>query len=53
VASGDAFGYSLSINKKGNTLAVGTWLGNYVQVYNLKNNKWYQLGNTLLGENWF
>jgi len=53
--SKDWFGNSLSINKKGNTLAVGTYAETnyYAEVYNLENNELYQLGNTLVGENYF
>jgi len=51
-ASDDWFGFSLSINKEGNTLAVGTYgdTNYYAQVFNLKNNKWYQQGSKLFRE---
>jgi len=54
-ASGDFFGWSLSINYKGNTLAIGTYGDNmdYAQVFNLDNNLWYQLGKTLYGPLYF
>jgi len=54
-ASGDYFGWSLSINKEGNTLAVGTYgdANYYAQVFNLENNEWYPMGSKLVGENVF
>jgi len=38
----DWFGDSLSINTNGDTIAIGTGYGIYVEVFHLKNEKWEQ-----------
>jgi len=52
-APNDWFGYSLSVNANGDTVAVGAYNGNYVKVFHVKNEEWNQLGYTLVGENNF
>jgi len=51
----DRFGWGTDMSKDGNTLVVGAFIGNYVNVYtyNVGTNDWVQKGSTLTGSSEF
>ena len=51
----DKFGWATDMSKDGNTLVVGAFVGNYVNVYtyNVGTNDWVQKGSTLTGSSEF